>query len=146
MNEPSHPPQAVRRPLAAAVWLAAGSGVAYGALRYLWPREDPFAVVNHPWQPHLQHLHVLVVPLAVFALGAVWAAHVLPASTAGEARRASGTAAWWLGVVMIASGVLIQVLAQPAARAAAGWVHTAAALAWLSVLLVHRRRPPRTPR
>ncbi len=146
MKESSHPPQAVRRLLALGVWLAGGSGGIYGAVRYLWPREDPFAVVNHPWQPHLQHLHVLVVPVAVFALGAVWAAHVLPARAAGEARRASGSAAWWLGAMMIASGVAIQVLALPAARVAAGWVHTGASLAWLSVLLLHRRPPPRTPR
>jgi len=145
MNEDTHPPRAVQRLFRFAVGLAASTGVGYGVLRYLWPREDAFAVVNHPWQPHLQHLHVLVVPLTVFALGALWAAHVLPARAAGEARRRSGTAAWWLGALMIASGVAIQVLASPLGRAAAGWVHTAASLAWLTAVLLHLRQPPRTP-
>ncbi len=145
MNEAPHPPPPVRRLLALASWLAGGTGVAYGALRYLWPKEDPFAVVNHPWQPHLQHLHVMVVPLAVFALGAMWVSHVRPARVLPEARRASGAVAWWLAAVMVASGVLIQVLVHREARAVAGWVHTAASLAFLTLLLLHLRQGPRTP-
>lgn len=145
MNKSPRPAPPVRRLFTLAAWLAGGSGVAYGVLRYLWPRDDPFALVNHPWQPHLQHLHVLVAPLAVFALGAVWVAHVRPARAAEAARRGSGAVAWWLAVVMVASGALIQVLTDSVARAAAGWVHTAASLAWLSALLLHCRRDRQTP-
>lgn len=55
------------------------------------------------------------------------------------------TLASWLGAVMVASGVLIQVLVHREARAAAGRVHTAASLAWLTLLLLHPRQGPRTP-
>ncbi len=145
MNGAPPLPPTVRRLFVLAVWLAGGSGIPYAVLRYLWPRRDPFAVVNHPWQPHLQHLHVLVVPLAVFALGAVWAAHVRTAHQGQAVRRTSGLAAGCLAVVMIASGVAIQVLAHPAARTAAGWVHTAASLAWLIALVIHLHERRRTP-
>lgn len=145
MNELPKPPPPVRRLFTLAAWLVGGSGVAYGVLRYLWPRSDPFALVNHPWQPHLQHLHVLVAPLAVFALGAVWVAHVRVARGCSPAGRRSGTVTWWLAVVMVASGGLIQVLTDAAARAAAGWLHTGASLAWLSALLLHCRRDRQTP-
>ncbi len=144
MSEPISFPSPVRRLLDVAVGLVGGSGLAYGVLRYLWPRTDPYAVVNHPWQPYLQHLHLLLAPLLVFALGAVWVAHVWPARLAGE-RAPSGALAWWLAGVMVASGVLVQVLAQPTGRALAGWVHTGAGVAWLLTLLLHRRRRQRTP-
>ena len=38
------------------------TGVIYAIMRYLMEPTDPFSVVNHPWQPTLQHLHVLVAP------------------------------------------------------------------------------------
>jgi hypothetical protein len=31
-------------------------------MRCLAEPADEWAVVNHPWQPHLQHLHVLAAP------------------------------------------------------------------------------------
>lgn len=145
MNDSCHPPPAVHRLFALAVWLAGGTGVAYAVLRYLWPKDDPFAVVNHPWQPHFQHLHVLVVPLAVFTLGAMWVAHILPARGQQVSGRGSGFLAWWLAGVVVLSGVLVQVLVDPGARVVTGWVHTGASLAWLVMLLVHRRRRGRTP-
>ena len=36
-------------------------------MRYFARSEDPFAIANHPWQPTLQHAHVLVAPLLVFS-------------------------------------------------------------------------------
>lgn len=138
-------PSDVRRLLFVGAWLAGGTGCAYGVLRYLWPREDPFAVVNHPWQGPLQHLHVLTVPLLVFALGAVWVAHIRNAAERNDRGQASGVATCWLAVAMVASGVLIQLLGHPGARAAAGWVHAATSVAWLMTLVLHLRWRGRTP-
>ena len=45
-------------------------------MRYLMEPTDLFSVVNHPWQPTLQHLHVLVAPLMVFAVGLIWKKHI----------------------------------------------------------------------
>ncbi|HSL83715.1 MAG TPA: hypothetical protein VLF66_13150, partial [Thermoanaerobaculia bacterium] len=56
--------------------LVAGTGVVYAAMRYLMEPTDPFAVVNHPLQPTVQHLHVLVAPLLVFGVGLIWREHV----------------------------------------------------------------------
>ena len=54
-----------------------GTGLVYAWMRYLVEPVDEWAVVNHPWQPHMQHLHVLLAPLLVFAVGLIWSAHVL---------------------------------------------------------------------
>ena len=49
--------------------LVGGTGLVYGWMRYFAESDDPFAIANHPWQPHFQHLHVLTAPLLVFACG-----------------------------------------------------------------------------
>ncbi len=46
-------------------------------MKFLMESADEWAVVNHPWQPHVQHLHVLAAPLLVFACGLLWKNHVL---------------------------------------------------------------------
>ena len=45
--------------------LVGGGGLVYAWMRYFVRPDDPFAVVNHPWQPDVQHLHVLAAPLLV---------------------------------------------------------------------------------
>ncbi len=55
--------------------LVGGTGLAYAWMRYLMHPADPFAVVNHPLQPFVQHLHILVAPLLVFAAGVMWHQH-----------------------------------------------------------------------
>ena len=58
------------------LWLASllvgGTGIVYAVMRYACTPADPFAVVNHPWQPQAQHWHVLLAPTLVFALGLIW--------------------------------------------------------------------------
>ena len=47
-----------------------GTGLVYAWMRYLAEPVDEWAIVNHPWQPHTQHLHILTAPLLVFAVQA----------------------------------------------------------------------------
>jgi len=46
----------------AANLLVGGSGLAYAWTVYLAEPEDPFALVNHPWQPPLRSAHVVAAP------------------------------------------------------------------------------------
>ncbi|HEX2249795.1 MAG TPA: hypothetical protein VHH32_05565, partial [Gemmatimonadales bacterium] len=52
------------------------TGVVYLWMKYLLVSSDPFAVINHPWQPLLLKLHILVAPLLVFSVGMVALRHV----------------------------------------------------------------------
>ena len=52
------------------------TGVVYLWMKYLLVSADPFAVVNHPWQPLVLKLHILVSPLLVFSIGLVSLRHV----------------------------------------------------------------------
>ncbi|HPK65509.1 MAG TPA: hypothetical protein PKX99_02905 [Thermoanaerobaculia bacterium] len=52
--------------------LVGGTGLVYAWMRYVATPADPDAVVSHPWQPMVQHLHVLTAPLLVLAIGALF--------------------------------------------------------------------------
>lgn len=119
------------RAMHAAAALAIATGLLYGWMRYGLRPDDPFAIVNHPWQAHVQHAHIVVTPLLAILLGAFWYAHAAVNWRGGtrEGRR-SGLALWGLALPMVLSGYLLQV------SIAEGWrntwlvTHLATALAW----------------
>ena len=53
------------------------SGFAYLWMRYVIQSDDPFAVVNHPWQSTMLGLHVLVSPLLLLTFGVIFRSHIL---------------------------------------------------------------------
>jgi len=106
--------------------LVVGTGLVYAYMRYFLTPVDEWAVINHPWQPHVQHLHVLAAPLLVFACGLIWHRHVASRIGADEQRRGvSGPGLAVAFVPMIASGYLLQT------TSTAGWRQT-----WLILHLV----------
>jgi hypothetical protein len=113
------------------------TGVVYGVMRYLLKPTDEWAIVNHPWQPHLQHLHVLAAPLLVFAVAMVWKQHALAAMGNGRRRLISGVALLASFIPMVASGYLIQVAVEPGWRAVWVGVHLVTSGLWLLGYLVH---------
>lgn len=118
--------------------LVGGTGLAYASLRYLLEPADPYAVVNHPWQPLLQHLHVWTAPLLVFVAGLVWRDHVWSHLSRGLAgRRRSGLTMVANLLPMVASGYLIQTAVSPSWRTAWVAVHLAASGLWLAGYVAH---------
>lgn len=116
----------------------AGTGLVYAWMRYLVEPTDEWAVVNHPWQPHLQHLHVLAAPLLVFAIGLIWSAHVIGKLKNGRGNRIVGIGLTTLFMPMAASGYLLQVAVDPAWRQTWIWFHVASSLVWVVAFVVHQ--------
>jgi hypothetical protein len=113
-------------------------------MRYLLEPDDPYAVVNHPLESHVQHLHVLTAPLLVFAVALVWQRHVWARVRSGFApRRPSGLALVASFVPMVASGYLLQTAGSQAWRTAWLAVHLSTSALWLLAMGVHllSRRP-----
>jgi hypothetical protein len=122
--------------------LVAGTGLVYGWMRYFAAPSDPYAVVNHPWQPLFQHLHILVAPLLVFAAGFIWREHVWKHWRIGvRGRRRSGLSMMLTVVPMVVSGYLIQTAVAPAWRTAWVVVHVAASLLWMAAYAGHLAAP-----
>jgi hypothetical protein len=123
----------------AATLLVGGTGLAYAWLRYLVRPADPFAVVNHPLQPLVQHLHVLLAPLLVFAAGLMWHQHAWGYWRQGvERHRRSGASLIFTLVPMVVSGYLIQTAVDGDWRRLWVIVHLAASGLWLLGYLAHQ--------
>ena len=117
-----------------------GTGLIYAWMRYLVEPAGEWAVVNHPWQPHTQHLHVLVAPLLVFAVGLIWSAHVLGKLKNGRKNWVAGIGLTALFLPMAASGYLLQVAVDPVWRRNWVWVHVVSSLLWVAAFVVHQVR------
>ena len=121
------------------------TGVVYAVTRYLLAPDDPFAAA-HPWQSPAQHLHVLVAPLLVFAVGLIFRSHALLGLQLDiRARRRSGVSLLALAAPMIVSGYLLQVAVEPGWRTAWAWIHGVAAALWLVATIVHQLVPKTPP-
>jgi hypothetical protein len=122
-----------------AIALVGGTGLVYAWMIYLAKPTDPYSPVHHPWQPHLQHLHILVAPLLVFAAGLIWRRHVWAKWRAGvpDARRSGLTLALSLAPMVI-SGYLVQTSVDDSWRKIWGVVHLAASGLWVLGYLVHQ--------
>jgi hypothetical protein len=116
------------------------TGVVYAVMRYLMEPADEWAVVNHPWQPHVQHLHVLAAPLLVFAVGFIWSRHVAAKMNQRAEGRRTGLGLLVAFVPMAASGYLIQVAVEPSWRSAWIGLHLASSALWIVAFAIHRIR------
>lgn len=112
--------------------LVGGTGLVYAWMRYFAEPSDPYAVVNHPWQPTLQHLHILVAPLMVFAVGFIWREHVWKHwRQRVRGRRRSGLSMVLTLVPMVVSGYLIQTAVSDTWRGVWVAVHLTTSGLWL---------------
>lgn len=125
--------------------LVGGTGLVYGWMRYFAESQDPFALVNHPLQPDLQHMHVLCAPLLVFAAGMIWPRHVWSRLRSGfSPRRPTGLVLAISLAPMVLSGYLLQVSVDELWRSIWIWIHGLVSCLWLVGYLVHQlsARPP----
>lgn len=119
--------------------LVSGTGLVYAWMIYLVRPSDPYAVVNHPLQPQAQHLHILVAPLLVFAVGIIWQRHVWTHWRRGvRKRRWSGVSLVLTLVPMVVSGYLIQTATGETWRKVWIAVHLVTSALWLLGYLVHQ--------
>lgn len=91
-----------------------GSGLAYFWMKHLLETDDPFSLVNHPWQPAMLQWHLLLAPLLVFLLGMILNSHIARKlrSNTRNGRR-TGLMTLVVFPVMVLSGYLLQVLTDP---------------------------------
>ena len=116
------------------------TGVIYTVMRYLLEPADEWAVVNHPWQPDVQHLHVLMAPLLVFAVGMIWSTHVMSKLRNVREGRLTGISLLSCFVPMALSGYAIQVVVDEGWRTAWMVVHLLASAAWIVAFIIHLLR------
>jgi hypothetical protein len=119
--------------------LGVGStGLVYAWMRYLCEPADELALVNHPLEPDVQHLHLWAAPLLVFAVGLVWSEHAWARVRSGfPVRRPTGLLLFALFWPMVVSGVAVQVVTGEGARALAVWSHALSGTGWCLAYALH---------
>ncbi len=130
--------------------LVGGTGLVYAWMLYLVRPADPYAVVNHPWQPQVQHLHLLAAPALVFAVGLIWQRHIWSHWRRGlPSGRRTGLSMALTLVPMVASGYLLQTAVDDGWRRIWVIVHLTASALWIAGTVAHqlagaaRRKAPR---
>jgi hypothetical protein len=115
------------------------TGTIYLWMKYLMASEDPLAVVNHPWQPYILKLHILVAPLLIFSIGVVALRHVWR-HLKGKTR--AGRRSGYITVVvlgpMIMTGYLIQAITHRGWLQAMAIAHIGTGLIYGLALLAHQ--------
>ena len=115
------------------------SGTAYFWMKYAMETDDPFSIVNHPWQPAMLGLHVLAAPVLVFVVGMMVQSHIQnKLRSGGRSNRASGLVSMVTMPMMIVSGYMLQVVTSPLLANIALVLHLASSLLFALTYVAHQ--------
>jgi hypothetical protein len=118
--------------------LTAITGTVFAVMKYFMKSADEFSVVNHPLQPHMLAVHVVVAPFLLFVLGWAFSNHILPKYRFGNGEnRRSGVAQSLLILPMALSGYLLQVSVDETLREVMAWAHWIASGVFVMGYLIH---------
>jgi hypothetical protein len=102
------------------------TGYAYFWMKYGMRSDDPFAVVNHPWQAIMLNLHVVGAPAFILISGIVFNSHVMKKLRAPQLpNRTSGLTSLAMFAIMVISGYLLQIASNDAWLQALVVIHVA---------------------
>jgi hypothetical protein len=114
------------------------TGFAYFAMKYLMVSEDPFALVNHPWQPAMVSLHVLASPPLILMFGIILNSHIMrKLRVPKDANRRSGMVSLITFGAMVASGYLLQVVTHDVGLQALVVIHVASGMVFSAAYVAH---------
>ena len=120
--------------------VATVTGVVLGWMKYLLEPTDPWAVINHPWEPWVLKAHILAVPVLVFAVGMVAIDHIWKHYRAGvRSGRRSGILTMTVFAPMAVSGYLVQSVTAPLLLTVVVSVHLATGGLFAVGLALHAR-------
>jgi len=125
-------------------YLTIVSGIAYGVVKFLLvpEKQNTWSILNHPWQAPLQHIHIWLAPLSVFAIGMLFHQHITPklrVPTGGLGRR-TGRTLCFLAIPMIFSAYFLQTSINPKWKEIWQWMHIATSGGWTLTYLIHHLR------
>jgi hypothetical protein len=114
------------------------TGVVYFWMKYLLKTEDPFQVINHPWQPFMLNSHILLAPGLIFAVGLITKSHILKKLDTTKVNRSSGLLALFSFPCMVLSGYLLQVVSDEISSRVVLILHLSTGILFAGAYLVHQ--------
>lgn len=122
-------------------WLAlivSVTGGAYFWMKYLLVNDDPFAVVNHPWQPAMLAIHVVASPWLLLVFGVILNSHIRRKFRATVLpNRKTGLLSFGTFFTMVASGYLLQVVTAERALEVLVVIHVASGALFSVAYVTH---------
>lgn len=116
----------------------AATGFAYLWMKYLLQEDDPFALVNHPWQGGMLDLHLVASPAFILMFGIVFNSHIMKKLRATRLpNRRSGWVSLATFAAMIVSGYLLQVSSSDGWLQALVVLHVASGAIFTAAYAVH---------
>jgi hypothetical protein len=113
------------------------SGLAYFWMKHMMATDDPLAVVNHPLQPAMLHIHVLAAPAFLVVFGILIDSHVARRIGSATPNRRSGMLALATIALMSVSGYLLQVVTAESWQRACLIAHLASAVVFVPAYVTH---------
>lgn len=127
-----------RRGFTALHTVVAVTGFCYLYMEYFLTIDDPFAIVNHPWQPLVMAAHIVAAPVFVVFFGMILRSHTLPKIRRRERiHRRTGWTSLVSFSVMALSGYLLQVAVSPVLIATWSWTHIITGILFVAAYGVH---------
>ena len=118
--------------------VVAATGFAYFWMKYAVVSDDPFAVVNHPWQAAMLSVHVVASPAFILMFGVVLNSHVMKKLRAPRLpNRKTGLISLGTFAAMVFSGYLLQVVSSETWLQGLVVVHVAAGTVFAMSYAVH---------
>lgn len=118
--------------------VVAGTGMVYFGMKHWLRPSDPFAVINHPWQPMMLAAHIVAAPVLVAIFGMIFRSHTLAKL---KSRSAANRRSGWISVLsfgaMAMSGYLLQVASSPMWVTAMMWSHVSASSVFVAAYGAH---------
>jgi uncharacterized membrane protein YidH (DUF202 family) len=122
--------------------LTALTGIVFAVMKYFMKSSDELAVVNHPLQPYMLAVHVVVAPLLLFVLGWTFSNHMLPKYRFGDGKnRITGVASMALILPMTLSAYLLQIATNESLRTAMAAAHWITSGVFVVAYAVHLFKP-----
>ena len=114
------------------------TGFVYVYMKFILVTDDPFAIINHPWQPATLAIHVVAAPVFIAFFGMLFRSHSLRKLRLGNpANRRSG----WTSIigfsVMALSGYFIQIGTTPEFINFSIWLHIGSGTVFVIGYSVH---------
>lgn len=113
------------------------TGAVYFWMKFMMTTDDPFAVVNHPWQPLMLQLHILGAPAFLVVFGIIFNSHIGRKIGKKIPNRKSGLLALITLGVMTVSGYLLQVVTAENLHQVALVAHIASGVVFTGAYVTH---------
>lgn len=120
-----------------AAYLTIAHGIIYFIVKYYMQVESPYGLRPHWSQGVAQGAHILLSPLFIFALGILWKDHILVKFKKSNRKRISGIGLVAICLVMIVSGLGIQIFYQEGIKEFQTWAHLGSSGAFILFYIVH---------